>query len=366
MKTVCKVALVFLMVCPLRLMAAPQASSSPNQGKSLGDLAREIRAKRQAQNGSPAPVVAGQGEARPQSEGIPALTGADFAALDAVADRARASKERIGGGAWRLYTFYDSVSHPAEGDNATDEQWALHIATLQKWVAARPESITARVALAEGYRFRAWKLRGKGAAKTVTADRWQEFKAEIDKAFSTLVDAEKLPAKCPHWYFVMLEIARDQDWDKERTRALFERSIAFEPAYYHSYREYANNLLPKNHGAPGEAEAFAEESARRIGGRQGSFVYFEIATVIYCMCFDETARPTMSWPTIKEGFAEVEQRYGATPLKLNRYLLLAYLYRDVDVARRVLEQLGDQWDPSIWRKQDSFNKVRTWAGLLRV
>src|SRR5262249_6582802 len=111
------------------------------------------------------------------------------------------------------------------------------------------------------------------------------------------------------------------------------------------------------------AEAFADESYRRIGGRQGAFVYFEIASVIYCMCYEEAAKPSLSWETLKQGFAEVEERYGMTVSKLNRYALLAYLYRDREIARSTLTRINDRWDAALWRKVDSFNAVRNWAGL---
>ena len=146
-------------------------------------------------------------------------------------------------------------------------------------------------------------------------------------------------------------------------RALFERAIAFEPAYYHYYRAYASNLLPKWNKEPSEVEAFADESYRRIGGRQDAFVYFEIATILYCTCSSPLVKPTLSWPTIQEGFAEVEDRYGATTLKLNRFAVLAYLYRDRDIAKRALERVKDQWDPTVWRSKDSFNAARNFAGL---
>jgi hypothetical protein len=184
-----------------------------------------------------------------------------------------------------------------------------------------------------------------------------------EKALKTLTDADaELSEKCPHWYFVMLEIARDQGWDKKRTRVLLDRAIALEPGYYHSYREYANNLLPKWHGGPGEAEAFTQEISHRVGSTQGAFVYFELATVLYCGCNGEI-HPTLSWSVIKDGFAQMDQRYVATPLKLNRFAMLAYLYRDRETAKSVLMRIGDQWDPSLWHKLDTFNAVRKWAGL---
>lgn len=131
------------------------------------------------------------------------------------------------------------------------------------------------------------------------------------------------------------------------------------------YREYAVDLLPKWYGKPGEAEAFAEESNRRIGGSAGAFVYFEIATVLYCGCTDGQATPTLSWQTVQGGFKEVVERYGATPMKLNRFAVLAYLYRDREAARKTFASLGDQWEPTVWRKRETFNAARTWAGLIQ-
>jgi hypothetical protein len=358
------VLLFFLLVCPISLMAAPQEAPSTDQSNSLGNLARGIRAQRETQSG---PTTTLQLEGKESKNGVaqstPTLEPGNFADIEAAANSARMSKERGPGGAWKLYLFYDNIKHPREGDDAPDDQWARHIAMLEKWVSSRPESITARVALAEAYRGRAWKIRGSGYADTVTADRWREFKTQINKAFKTLSEAEKLPAKCPHWYFVMLEVARDQDWDKAQTRALFERAIAFEPGYYHYYREYAYNLLPKNSGAPGEVEAFAEESYRRLSAPQNAFVYFEIATVIYCMCYDDTVRPTLSWSKIKDGYAALEANYGTTMLKLNRYAVLAYLYRDTEAAGRTFARIGDQWEPTIWRKRETFDRVQSWARL---
>ncbi len=358
MKTTYKLVLASSLVFQLSVSLTAQT---------LADIARESRAKRQSATG--ARVITGAPEGGQKKEPgykteIQALMARSaFAELDAAADRVRASKERVEGGAWKLFVFYETVSNPNVGGAASSTDWIQHITRLEGWVAARPKSVTARVALAEAYRLSGWSARGSGFADKVTSSGAQEFQQQGDMAFKTLAEAGELPTKCPHWYFVMLEVARDQGWKPELTRGLFERAIAFEPGYYHYHREYAYNLLPKWNGQPGDAEKFADESYRRIGGRQGAFVYFEIASVLYCMCNDGQANPTMEWPTIKEGFAEMEERYGATTTKLNRFALLAYLYRDRDVARRTLDRVGDQWEPTLWRQLASFNTARTWAGL---
>ncbi|MGH9740079.1 MAG: hypothetical protein ACRD4X_16075 [Candidatus Acidiferrales bacterium] len=155
-------------------------------------------------------------------------------------------------------------------------------------------------------------------------------------------------------------LARSEGWPEAKTRSIFDSAVALQPDYYHSYREFAYDLLPKWSGAPGDVEAFAEQSRERLGGNEGAFVYFEIATVIYCGCADDP-RPTLSWAIIQQGFAVMEQEYGVTNLKLNRFAMLAYIYNDDAVMRRIFARIGDNWDPSVWKDAKSFQYAKNLA-----
>jgi len=367
--------LVFVLCALLTPIAPAQTQPAAHEGKRLGDVAREQKASKHPKNpcppNMPCDEVSSPSQVSPseldnrdrlyRAEINALLARRAFAELDQAADSARASKERLGGGAWKLYVFYDVVAMADAGQRVVDQLWLQRLALLQDWVAADPSSVTARVALGYAYQGYAWAARGGGYANTVPDAAWKLFGTRIAQAYSTLLEADKLPAKCPHWYFVMLLVARDMCWSKEEMRALFERAVAFEPSYYHYYREHASDLLPKWGGEPGEAEAFAEESYNRIGGRQGAFIYFEIATVLYCLCNDNP-QPTLSWPVLEEGFAEIEEQYGATLLKLNRFAMLAYLYQDREVASRTLARVGDNWEPKVWVHRATFDQARSWAG----
>ena len=46
---------------------------------------------------------------------------------------------------------------------------------------------------------------------------------------------------------------------------LFDRATKFEPEYFPLYRDFANYLLPKWEGEPGDATAFAKAAADRVG-----------------------------------------------------------------------------------------------------
>jgi hypothetical protein len=368
--------LVFVLCALLTSIATAQTQPAAQEGKRLGDVAREQDASKHLKNPCPPNMPCDEVSSlsqlsqseqddreRAYRAQIRALLGRRaFSELDQAADSARSSKERLGGGVWKLYVFYEVVAMAEAGNRVPGQLWLRRIALLQDWAAANPSSITARVALAYAYHGYAWAARGNGYANTVSDPAWKLFETRIAQAYSTLLEADKLPAKCPHWYLVMLLVARDMGWSKDQMRGLFERAVAFEPSYYIYYREYAMDLLPKWGGEPGEAEAFAEESYQRIGGRQGAFVYFEIATVLYCLCND-SPQPTLSWPLLQEGFAEIEEQYGATLLKLNRFAVLAYLYQDREVANRILTRVGDNWEPKVWVHRATFDRARSWASL---
>jgi hypothetical protein len=365
MKGMVRSGLRVALLLQVTLAGMARSPSPTNEQKSLADTEREARARKQPATSTFVFTGTNQADASAlqYKRGIQALLDRSaFEELDAAADSARISKGRFQGAGWKLWVFYNRMSNPAGGDGADDAAWTRQLAILQQWVNTRPSSITARIALAEAYRNLAWRARGRGSASTVSDAGWQEFEKEDRKAHQILVDAEALPVKCPHWYLVMLELARDEGVSIEETRPLLDRAIALEPGYFYTYREYALNLLPNWHGKPGDAEAFADDIYRRIGGRQGAFIYFEIASVLYCMC-NRDPKPTMSWPILKEGFAELEERYGSDTTIVNRFALLAYLYRDKDIARNALERMGAEWEATVWISLATPNSARFWAGL---
>lgn len=222
--------------------------------------------------------------------------------------------------------------------------------------------MTAKIALAQAYVYYGHEARGNGYADSVSDEGWRLLAERTNIAYSILQEAAALPAKCPYWYEVMIQIAREQGWTKPKTEQMVEGLYALDPAYYHVYREYANYLLPKWYGTPGEAEAFAESISNRIGGDAGDFVYFELATTIYCGKCESLRDPiTMSWPRIKKGYAVMERLYGTSLLKMNRYAMLATRAHDKDAAKDTFSDIGDDWDSTVWRDKMTFDTAKRLA-----
>ncbi|HUA00052.1 MAG TPA: hypothetical protein VMB02_06955 [Candidatus Aquilonibacter sp.] len=288
----------------------------------------------------------------------------DYDTLDKVAQDLRSTKARFKGGVWKLSDFYDGLTRPPEGEEANDDAWEAHIADLKAWIAARPESATARIALAETYSEYAFRARGNAYADSVSDGGWKLFSERTALDAAVLVDAAKLKEKCPYWFEAMQHVAVAQGWSKTQAKQLLDAAIAFEPTYYHYYRVYANFLLPRWYGDPGEVQAFAEQISDQIGGQQGKFMYFEIATVIVCGCdmpSDRAQLQVLSWPKIKDGYAALGSLYGYSNSKTNRFGYMAYIEQDRSAAQAAFSAIGDDWSQDVWESKLDFLNAKVWT-----
>ena len=346
-------------------------AAEAQQDLSLGEIARKNRETKPDHDTTPPDIKkliddmasAAEGsadEGQYQREIQELIAQQKFAALDQQAHEARVTKARFSGGDWKLHAFYEIVSTPPSGKKASDYEWMKHLTVLTRWATERPQSITARVALAEAYIGWGWAARGHGFANTVTNQGQASIERRAAEAKKILNDAGGLPEKCPYWFQAMQHVALIEGWDKARARALLEQAVSFAPDYHHFYREYANFILPRWYGREGEAEAFAESLASSAPGTQADFLYFEIATMVHCSC-GEQHELRMSWSRIKQGYAAMEQLYGTSTLKMNRYAYLAFLAKDHETAHDLMAKIGTTWDEKTWGTRQSFNLAQAWA-----
>jgi hypothetical protein len=289
-----------------------------------------------------------------------------FAELDCLADHARSGRERLPGGLWKIQVLYQGLREPVSYPmHATQEDWATHLQRLQKWLKARPESITAPVALALAYLDYAGDARGTGYANTVSESGWKLFGERTAEAKRILEEAWKLPTKCPEWYVAMQAVSINEGWSVAEARALFEEASKFEPEYYIYARDLAMYLLPKWSGEPGDTEKFVQEVADRVGGDKGDILYFQVATANYVICGCEN-NPDLSWDRIKRGFEASEKHFGVSMLNLNRIAYLASYYgeRDPVYADKIFPRIGEQWDQETWGKKETFDNMKQWVAAV--
>ena len=280
-----------------------------------------------------------------------------FDELDRMAYKLRSQKRRAAGGSWKLTEFYGALDKPM----LTDKDSLDHLAHLKRWIAQRPDSITARVALATSLHRWAWVARGNGMANTVSDEGWKLFDQRIQESLDVLNAASRLKERCPQWYTAMMIVGLAQGWDEPKMREVFEQGIQFEPEYFDLYKQMAMYLLPKWEGKSGEAVAFAASSADRVGGEQGDAIYFHIAVSVVGKNGKNFGVKEMDWPRIQRGYQAITAEYGTTGRLKNKMAWFAYRFRDAATARQQFELIGDHWDRDVWRDRDRFDEARDWA-----
>ena len=280
-----------------------------------------------------------------------------FDELDRMAYELRSQKRRAAGGSWKLTEFYGALDKPT----LTDKDTLDHMAHLRRWVAQRPDSITARVALATCLHRWAWVARGNGMANTVSDEGWKLFNERIQESLNVLNAAANLHERCPQWYSEMMIVGLAQNWDEAKMREVFEQGIQFEPEYFRLYKQMAMYLLPKWDGKPGDAVTFATSAADRVGGEQGDAIYFHIAVSVVGKNGRNFGVKEMDWPRIQRGYEAITAQYGSTGQLKNKMAWFAYKFQDVTVARQQFELIGDHWDRGVWRDRERFDEARDWA-----
>jgi hypothetical protein len=280
-----------------------------------------------------------------------------FDDLERMANDYRASKSRVPGGEWRLRLFYTALDAPQQ----TDKDTLDHLAHLERWMKAHPESITPRIALATSLHRWAWVARGNGLASTVTPEGWRLFDERIKEAQVVLEGSANIHTMCPQWYSEMMTVGLAQSWDAKRVKENFERGIQFEPGYYYLYLQYANYLLPKWDGNPEDASKFAKSSADRLGGEVGDLLYFQIATVLIKRGDGDFPIKEMDWARIQRGYQALATQYGVDRRTKNQLAFMAYKYRDVNVSRQQFALIGDDWARGVWRDRKFFDRARDWS-----
>jgi hypothetical protein len=282
--------------------------------------------------------------------------------LEKAIKEAREGKGRVLGGSWKVLEYYFAIYGTFLGTNPEESDWKTFFDSLNRWIAAKPESAAARISLAQAYMGYAWRARGGGYAGTVTDKGWELFRERVAMASATLVEAARLKEKCPYWYEEMQTVALAEGWDKSQARELMDQAVAFEPDFYHFYREHANSLQTKWYGDEGELESFAEEVSDRVSGDKGDILYFEITSLKACQCdAQQDVLQNMSWLRIKRGYAALEQMYGVSSLKRNRFTSMAVKAGDKVAARNEFIEMGADWDKDIWRSSEKFENAKSWA-----
>jgi len=355
--------LLLLIVPVLGLAACGHVEAAP-PAVPMDTVMQTIRAHGRGHQGTPAPALPEFPDTAEMAYGERVhtlLEQGNYTELESLAQNNRLERGRFIAGAWRNMNFFNSVVWMPDAAVPGDSDYQRQCERLKKWQAARPDSASARIALAKFYVSYADFARGTGYADTVSNTQWRQYHVRTALAKQALLEAATLKDRDPQWYFVMECIAQNEGWEKADTRELLDQALAFEPDYYHFFRPYTNYLLPQWYGDPGEIPAFAKEIASTRPEPASSIVYFQVVSGIACYCgSDIEEMKTADWAKLQLGFANLQTAYGLDNLNANRLAEMATVFQDRSVAHEAFSHVIER-DSVVWLTEDSFEQARSWA-----
>ena len=285
------------------------------------------------------------------------LMAKDFRSIDSAATVAREKKERLPGGYWKLDHIYEGLTGfyaEYKGQRVTDEMWTNRIEILKQWKIAMPESITARVALAQAYAGHGWFARGSGYANEVTQQDFETLHERLAMARRELEAARSINVQCPRWYREMLMIAMAESWSHEEFDELYNAAIKAEPNYLQAYLVKSEYLTPKWSGEEDDWQKFVDSLPSKLATLKDA----EIDIIYLVVVVNKMREPSLSinWAMIakdriRNGFSGLDKKYGVDRRRLNQIAFVSVTCGDLDSARMAFERIGDERDPEVWNEQ---------------
>ena len=286
------------------------------------------------------------------------LKSESFDELERIADSLRHERRTFSTGSRLLSAFYEALS-PAGGYTPAADRDGKRRA-LEKWRAAKPLSLTPRVAVIHGLVDLAWESRGVGFAESVSAESRKGLESRLEEAWETGVEAERLASRDPGLYEILMVVGVGLGKPRSEMDRLFEQGIVLDSEYMGLYLVMARYLTPQWYGSSVEFERFASWAAARTKGKFGDGLYARLALegmVVYGGGEIQMS-PVFDWSRIKRGFADLERLYPRSSLLLNAYCYLALKYKDYPTAAAAYRRLGGHWSKDsaiVWQKEETFD-----------
>lgn len=293
----------------------------------------------------------------------------DFSELDRLAEGYRADESRTGSGTWKITQFYLGLTKenpPCTCDRAAATAFAdiEHIeARYQRWIYQHPESLAARIAYASTLVDHAWLFRGSKWAADVLPEAWEPYREYLAKARRYLLEHKSILRTDAQWYWVMLVIAKGENWPLPLFRALVDEAVAEHPYYYEVYFKAIDYLLPKWHGNTALIEEFADYAVEKTQEKDGIGIYARIYWYASHVEFGHAlfSRSQVDWEKMAAGIDDVLARYP-DQWNINNFARFACLAEDRGKARELSARVIGAPIAEAWTKQGpNLDECRAWA-----
>jgi hypothetical protein len=264
-------------------------------------------------------------------------------------------------------TFRGDSAHDAIAETFKDINPPVADSIAKQWLAAVPTSSFAHYVKARAAYNKAWSMRGRGYAASVSDESWELFFAGLEEAERILNEAPAELEASPLWYQLMIAIHADMPVDRSKAEQLFNQGIARWPTNFEFYRYRMLRLQPKWGGSWEMVDSAVRQWTKKVEATEGRSLYARL----YLELFENTnATPgetDVDWTLLNQSFNDLVERYPAGGFRLY-HAAYACAARDKPTFLSVLESIRAHREspspqaPLPWLDGHSFEACMLWSG----
>jgi len=248
----------------------------------------------------------------------------------------------------------------------SQEAWDTHLAQLQKWLDAKPESRAARLVVAVATKNYAWYLRGDRIAGRTEPEAFRVFYEQLLKADVLLKAADEGTPSAPICAECITIAMGLQKGQEELTR-IWKRGVEGSGAYSPLHSNLAYALLPRWGGGMGDVGRMANRAYEELSEEDRDIAYAAMA-MLYVRIEPVIQLGVTGFDLDKlDGAIEnVIKRCPEADGMLNLATIVACLRGDHAAAEARISRAAGNYDRELWRKPEIFDKFRHWAQQKQV
>jgi hypothetical protein len=242
---------------------------------------------------------------------------------------------------------------------------------VEHWVQSAPNSAAARLVAGEWEIRHAWKLRGGGAAKTVSGDGWQGFFKHLAIAEDHLRAAAALERRDALPWAGLLITCRGLQKGTEEGESLFKQAMARDPLHGRSHEAMMQILNPKWGGEYAKMREFVSQACSKAprGNRLHALTAQRyIEDFIIAIMYGDERRPPAAFfgrPEYREGIQIAANSYFGGPMirrrgdthDLGTFAYFYWITGQNEAAAPLLAEIGWQVSMLPWNLSGFVDRV---------
>jgi WD40 repeat protein len=296
-----------------------------------------------------------------------------FDDLEKMVEEFRKTHVRHPNGYEKLWLFYVTIREAPW----QEKRWKAYVEHLDKWSAAKPQSVAARVALASAWcdyaRMATYNSdttiyideRGNMSGSIVSEESRRLVQERLAKAQKFLEEAEKLSPKEAEIYTVYMKWCGVSNKTREEMEKYFKKAIEIDASYFPAF--WQKTYFLRYYGQADDWLAFIEEVAEMTKKEEGDAYYARLVWGMYAPAGNYTPEDKLfsendiSWEKMKSGFTDLAKKYPSSARNLNAFAYYACAAGDRVTAKEAFGRIANLWDREIWGRPGSYEKWKNWA-----